>query len=124
MKEKQCERILFFILILMITKYDIGDSVYYVRDGILAKGVVEEIKMCRKASADWGVVTYYKMGGKITYDYGEEEKDVFLILQDAIIHFERVGKEHLEKMVVELEKKEKPKKKKLKNLIFKRKNER
>lgn len=108
----------------MVTKYDIGDLVYYVRNGELGKGVIERINILQERSAitgaDWGINIYYKLGRKIYYDYGEAEKDVFLTLQDAIIHFEKVNKERLEEMAKKLEEKEKPKKKRLKNLIPKK----
>ena len=104
----------------MVTKYNIGDSVYYVRNGELGRGVIERINILQERSAitgaDWGINIYYGLGGKIYYDYGEKEENVFLTLQDAVIRFENIGKEYLEKRAKELEKK--VKKKGLKNLIF------
>ena len=108
----------------MVTKYDIGDSVYYVRNGELGKGVIERINILQERSAitgaNWGINTYYKLERKIYYDYGEKEEDVFLTLQDAVIRFENIGKEYLEKKAKELEKKKGAKRKSLKNLIFKK----
>lgn len=108
----------------MVTKYNVGDLVYYVRNGELGKGVIERINILQERSAitgaNRGINTYYKLERKIYYDYGEKEEDVFLTLQDAVIRFENIGKEYLEKKAKELEKKKGAKRKSLKNLIFKK----
>lgn len=106
----------------MVTKYDIGDSVYYLHQGEMGKGVIDSIRIIRERSAitgaDWGVNVYYQLVGKQYWNYGEKEENIFLTLQDAVISFEKVKKEYLEERVKELEKRKKPKKKKLKDLIF------